>query len=30
MEFAPDEDHLAIIEAVDRVCADFDDHYWTS
>jgi acyl-CoA dehydrogenase len=30
MEFSADDDHLAIIEAVDRVCADFDDHYWSS
>lgn len=30
MEFAPDPDHVAIAEAVDRVCADFDDDYWSS
>ena len=30
MDFSPNEDHLAIIEGVDRVCADFDDHYWSS
>lgn len=30
MDFSPSEDHLAIIEAVDRVCTQFDDHYWSS
>jgi acyl-CoA dehydrogenase len=29
MDFAPDEDHLAIIEAVDATCAAFDDQYWS-
>jgi len=29
LDFAPDEDHEAIIEAVDRVCAQFDDTYWS-
>ncbi len=29
MDFAPDPDHEAIVEAVDRVCAGFDDAYWT-
>ncbi len=29
MDFAPDEDHLAIIEAVDSTCAAFDDQYWS-
>jgi len=24
------EDHHAIADAVDRLCADFDDHYWAS
>lgn len=28
MDFAPDPDHEAIIEGVDRVCAAFDDSYW--
>lgn len=28
MDFRPDPDHEAIIEAVDRVCAGFDDTYW--
>ena len=30
MEFAPDPDHVAIAEAVDRVCARFDDAYWSA
>ncbi len=30
MEFAPNPDHVAIAEAVDRVCVDFDDDYWSS
>jgi acyl-CoA dehydrogenase len=30
MDFAPDEDHEQIVEAVDRVCAAFDDNYWSS
>lgn len=29
MDFAPDTDHLAIIEAVDATCAAFDDQYWS-
>ena len=29
MDFGPDSDHEAIIEAVDRVCAGFDDTYWS-
>ncbi|MFV0259028.1 MAG: acyl-CoA dehydrogenase family protein [Acidimicrobiales bacterium] len=29
MDFALDDDHQAIIEAVDRVCARFDDTYWS-
>ncbi|MDJ0769592.1 MAG: acyl-CoA dehydrogenase family protein, partial [Ilumatobacter sp.] len=29
MDFTPDEDHDAIVEAVDRVCAQFDDSYWS-
>lgn len=29
MDFAPDEDHLAIIDAVDATCARFDDQYWS-
>ena len=29
MDFAPDEDHLAIIDAVDATCAAFDDQYWS-
>jgi acyl-CoA dehydrogenase len=28
MDFAPNSDHEAIIEAVDRVCGRFDDTYW--
>ena len=28
MDFTPDPDHAAIADAVDRVCADFDDTYW--
>lgn len=28
MDFAPDDDHVAIREGVRRVCADFDDVYW--
>ncbi len=28
MDFSLDPDHDAIIEAVDRVCAQFDDNYW--
>lgn len=30
MDFAVDPDHLAIAEAVDQVCARFDDHYWST
>lgn len=30
MDFRPDPDHEAIIEAVDRVCAGFDDMYWST
>ncbi len=30
MDFTPDPDHLAIAEAVDRVCAGFDDAYWAA
>jgi acyl-CoA dehydrogenase len=30
VEFSPDADHLAIADAVDRVCADFDDTYWAA
>ena len=29
MDFAPDDDHVAIADAVDAACADFDDEYWT-
>ena len=29
MDFTPNEDHEAICEGVDRVCAQFDDEYWT-
>lgn len=29
MDFAVDPDHQAIVDAVDRVCADFDDQYWS-
>ncbi|MFV0524481.1 MAG: acyl-CoA dehydrogenase family protein [Acidimicrobiales bacterium] len=29
MDFAPDDDHQAIIDAVDRVCTRFDDTYWS-
>ncbi|HEX6568343.1 MAG TPA: acyl-CoA dehydrogenase family protein, partial [Acidimicrobiales bacterium] len=28
MDFTPDDDHEAIVEAVRRVCAGFDDDYW--
>jgi acyl-CoA dehydrogenase len=28
MDFSLDDDHVAIADAVDRVCADFDDSYW--
>lgn len=30
MDFTPNEDHDAIVEAVDRVCAQFDDAYWSA
>ena len=30
MDFEPDADHLAIVDAVDRVCAQFDDAYWSA
>jgi acyl-CoA dehydrogenase len=30
MDFTPDPDHEAISEAVDRVCAGFDDPYWAA
>ena len=30
MDFTPDDDHLAIADAVDRVCAGFDDAYWAA
>ena len=30
MDFAPHEDHDAIVAAVDRVCARFDDAYWSA
>ena len=29
MDFGPDPDHELIIEAVDAVCSDFDDQYWS-
>ncbi len=29
MDFTPDPDHELIIEAVDAVCAQFDDAYWS-
>ncbi len=29
MDFAADPDHDAIVEAVDRVCAQFGDEYWS-
>ena len=29
MDFAPDPDHAAIAEGVERVCAAFDDTYWS-
>jgi acyl-CoA dehydrogenase len=28
VDFSPDPDHEAIVEAVDRVCSAFDDTYW--
>jgi acyl-CoA dehydrogenase len=30
MDFTPNEDHGAIVEAVDRLCAQFDDAYWSA
>jgi acyl-CoA dehydrogenase len=30
MDFAPDEDHEAIAHAIRRICADFDDDYWSA
>lgn len=30
MDFAPSEDHQAIVEAVDRACSRFDDAYWSA
>jgi len=30
MDFTPNEDHEAIVEAVDRVCTRFDDSYWSA
>ena len=30
MDFTPNSDHDAIVEAVDRVCARFDDAYWSA
>jgi acyl-CoA dehydrogenase len=30
VDFEPDPDHEAIVEAVDRVCAQFDDTYWSA
>ena len=30
MDFTPDEDHAAIASAVERICADFDDAYWSA
>lgn len=29
MDFAPDPDHQLISDAVDAVCSDFDDTYWS-
>ncbi len=29
MDFGVDEEHEAIVEAVDRLCAAFDDSYWS-
>jgi len=28
VDFTTDPDHAAIVEGVERVCADFDDNYW--
>ncbi len=30
VDFRPDPDHAAIAEGVERVCADFDDTYWSA
>lgn len=30
MDFSQHDDHAAIIDAVDRVCAQFDDTYWSA
>ena len=30
MDFAPDADHQAIVDAIDRVVARFDDAYWSA
>ncbi len=30
VDFSPDPDHLAIADAVDAACADFDDAYWSA
>jgi len=30
MDFSPNPDHQAIAEGVDRVCAQFDDTYWST
>ena len=30
MHFELDDDHRSIIDAVDRVCSQFDDEYWSS
>ncbi len=30
MDFTPNDDHEAITAAVDRVCAQFDDAYWSA
>jgi acyl-CoA dehydrogenase len=30
VDFTPNEDHEAIAEGIDRVCAEFDDTYWSS
>lgn len=30
MDFSPDDDEPAIVDAIDAVCADFDDTYWSA
>ena len=30
MDFTPNEDHVAICDAVDKICASFDDNYWSA